>query len=104
MTTMPKPAQKRTTSSGIGAEALAVQTSRSKPARARIGSRTSALARRYAASSPAGGSSPRSRYETCSRAVPPAASITARRSAGSPARAARTLAASFSHTLGTPKN
>ncbi|GGR30687.1 hypothetical protein GCM10010219_39530 [Streptomyces netropsis] len=104
MITMPNPVQKSTTSPGIGAVALPAHTSRSRPARASSGTITCCRAASYAAASAAGGSSPRARCATYARAVPPAASITRRRSSGRLSSAARTDAVSFSHTRGTPKN
>lgn len=104
MTTMPKPAQNRTTSSGIGADALAAQATRSRPPAASRGSSTVSRHRAYASASAAGGSSPRSRKPTCSRATSAASATALRRSSGSRVSPARTAAASFSQTLGTPKN
>lgn len=45
MITTPNPAQKWTTSTGIGAEALAAQVTRSSPPAASSGNRTSSRAR-----------------------------------------------------------
>lgn len=104
MIVIPQPAQKRTTSIGIGAVALAVQIRRSIPASVSSGSSTRSLAPAYEASSAAGTSSPRSRWPARSRARSLAASMARRCSSGSRPRTARTEAASFSHTRGTPKN
>ncbi len=104
MIVMPQPAQKRTTSMGMGAVALAVQARRSMPARRSSGSSVRSLAEAYEASSSAGTSSPRSWWPARARARSLAASMAFRWSPGSCARTARTEAASFSHTRGTPKN
>ncbi|GAA3495127.1 hypothetical protein GCM10019016_022270 [Streptomyces prasinosporus] len=101
---MPNPAQKCTTSTGIGADALADQVTRSSPPAASMGSSTSLRTRVYRSSSSGGGVSPRSRWPTCSRATSNASSMTARWSSGISESTARTAADSFSQILGTPKN